>query len=86
MCVTDRAQIIFGRILPELNLANMAVFFYFFSKTVVTHMPAPRKILLRKNDATEIFSLFLFLFFLLGVDTHLKVARFPQPHLAGFPP
>ncbi len=35
-------------------------------------MPTPRKIL-RSNNGTEIFSLFLFLVFLLGVvDTHLK--------------
>ncbi len=36
----------------ELKLANMAAFLFFFSKTVVSHMPNPRKIL-RSNDGTK---------------------------------
>ena len=39
-------------ICEELSLAYMAALLFFFSKTVVTHMPTPRKIL-RINDGTK---------------------------------
>jgi hypothetical protein len=69
-------------ICEELNLRQTCLPFSFFLKTIVSHMPAPRKIL-RSNDGTVFhLSLFLFLFFLLGVDTHLKVASIPSHRLA----
>ena len=65
------------KICEELNLGNMSAFLFFFSKTVVTHMPTPRKIP-RSNDGTEFYLSFSLPFFLLGVDTHLKVASIPS--------
>ncbi len=40
-------------ICEELSLAYMAALLFFFSKTVVTHMPTPPRKILRINDGTK---------------------------------
>ena len=72
-------EIICSRYLEELNLANMAPSCFFFRRQL-SHTCPPHVKSYVAITVPNFISLFLFLFFLLGVDTHLKVPRFPQPH------